>query len=164
MTKEQYQNLTEFLRKDEKKKNAVVWLNRILTTIVFVTYPLYLLFLLWKKEVWLARAIIVPLDSFLVVSFVRYLINAKRPYEKFDLPPVLEKDTKGKSFPSRHVFSVFIIAMTVFYTFPRMGIALMVIGVLLGAIRVVGGVHEPKDVAAGALVGVLCGLIGYYWI
>ncbi len=164
MTKEQYQNLTEFLRKDAKKKNAVVWLNRILTTIVFVTYPLYLLFLLWKKEVWLARAIIVPLDSFLVVSFVRYLINAKRPYEKFDLPPVLEKDTKGKSFPSRHVFSVFIIAMTVFYTFPGAGIVLMVIGVLLGAIRVAGGVHEPKDVAAGALVGVLCGLIGYYWI
>ncbi|MDD6216833.1 MAG: phosphatase PAP2 family protein [Roseburia sp.] len=164
MTKEQYRKLTEFLRKDDKKKNAVVLLNRILTTIVFVTYPLYLLFLLWKKEVWLARAIIVPLDSFLVVSFVRYLINAKRPYEKFDLPPVLEKDTKGKSFPSRHVFSVFIIAMTVFYTFPWAGIVLMVIGVLLGAIRVVGGVHEPKDVAAGALVGVLCGLIGYYWI
>ncbi len=164
MTKEQYQNLTEFLRKNDKKKNAVVWLNRILTTIVFVTYPLYLLFLLWKKEVWLAQAIIVPLDSFFTVSFVRYLINAKRPYEKFDLPPVLEKDTKGKSFPSRHVFSVFIIAMTVFYTFPWAGIALMVIGVLLGVIRVVGGVHEPKDVVAGALVGVLCGLIGYYWI
>mgnify|MGYP004634366279 FL=1 len=164
MTKEQYQNLTEFLRKDDKKKNAVVWLNRILTTIVFVTYPLYLLFLLWKKEVWLAQAIIVPLDSFFAVSFVRYLINAKRPYEKFDLPPVLEKDTKGKSFPSRHVFSVFIIAMTVFYTFPWAGIALMVIGGLLGVIRVVGGVHEPKDVVAGALVGVLCGLIGYYWI
>ena len=164
MTKEQYQNLTEFLRKNDKKKNAVVWLNRILTTIVFVTYPLYLLFLLWKKEVWLAQAIIVPLDSFFTVSFVRYLINAKRPYEKFDLPPVLEKDTKGKSVPSRHVFSVFIIAMTVFYTFPWAGSALMVIGVLLGVIRVVGGVHEPKDVVAGALVGVLCGLIGYYWI
>lgn len=164
MTKEQYQKLTEGLRHNEKRKRTVVWLNRILTTIVFVTYPMYLLFLLWKKEVWLSRAIIVPLDSFLVVSFVRYLINAKRPYEKFELSPVLEKDTKGKSFPSRHVFSVFVIAMTVFYTFPVAGIVLMVIGVLLGVIRVIGGVHEPKDVIAGAVVGILCGLIGYYWI
>lgn len=164
MTKEQYQKLTEGLRHNEKRKRTVVWMNRILTTIVFVTYPMYLLFLLWKKEVWLSRAIIVPLDSFLVVSFVRYLINAKRPYEKFELPPVLEKDTKGKSFPSRHVFSVFVIAMAVFYTFPVAGIVLMVIGVLLGVIRVIGGVHEPKDVIAGAVVGILCGLIGYYWI
>ena len=61
---------------------------------------------------------------FVGLSVVRKIINAPRPYEKFDMPPVLEKDTKGKSFPSRHVFSVFIIAMTIFYEQSGAGVLL----------------------------------------
>lgn len=162
MTKEQYIQITNFLRKNPGRVRAVKILNKILTGVVFLCYPLFLLYLLWEKNLWLARAIIVPLDSFIIVSFARFLIQAKRPYEKFGVPPVLEKETKGKSFPSRHVFSVFIIAMTFFYQIPWIGVVLMVVGILLGIIRVLGGVHEPRDVVAGALCGVLCGILGYY--
>ena len=80
------------------------------------------------------------------------------------MPPVIEKDTSGKSFPSRHVFSVFIIAMTIFYQHSGPGVILGLVGVGLAAIRVVGGVHEPKDVIVGALAGILCGVIGFYLI
>ena len=48
----------------------------------------------------------------MVVSVSRKIINEPRPYEKYGVPPVLDKDTSGKSFPSRHVFSVFVIAVT----------------------------------------------------
>ena len=162
MTKEQYMKVTAPLRENPERASQVKALNHILTGFVFVIYPFYLLMLLVERNVWLSRAIIVPMDSFLIVSFVRYLINAPRPYEKFDMPPVLPKDTKGKSFPSRHVFSVFVIAMTVFYEHPGAGVLLGIIGVLLGVIRVAVGVHEPKDVIAGALTGIACGVIGYY--
>ena len=94
----------------------------------------------------------------------RKIINAPRPYEKFDMSPVLEKDTKGKSFPSRHVFSVFIIAMTIFYEHPGAGVMLGIIGLLLGIVRVLVGVHEPKDIIVGALAGIVCGIVGYYVI
>lgn len=164
MTKEQYRNITEGLRKNPKKTRVVKIINKILTAIVFVSYPVYLFYLFLQRDAWLAEAIIVPLDSFIIVSLVRYLINARRPYEKFELPPVIEKTTKGKSFPSRHVFSVFIIAMTLFYSFPVVGVLLMVIGIMLGLIRVVGGVHEPRDVVAGALAGIFCGVVGFYLI
>ena len=37
----------------------------------------------------------------------------------------------------------------------------MVIGILLGMIRVLGGVHEPRDVIAGAVIGIASGIIGF---
>lgn len=80
------------------------------------------------------------------------------------MSPVLEKDTKGKSFPSRHVFSVFIIAMTIFYEHPGAGVLLGIIGLFLGIVRVLVGVHEPKDIIVGALAGIVCGIVGYYVI
>lgn len=61
----------------------------------------------------LALSIIAPLVGFIAVSVFRYIVNRPRPYEKFDMPPVIPKDTHGRSFPSRHVFSAFIIAFTV---------------------------------------------------
>ena len=162
MTKEQYIKITKPLRDNPERARQVKNLNHILTGLVFLVYPLYLLMLLIEHDPWLSRAVIVPLDSFLIVSFVRAVINAPRPYEKFGIPPVLEKDTKGKSFPSRHVFSVFVIAVTIFYEHPSVGIILGMIGILLGAVRVVVGVHEPKDIIAGAITGILGGVIGYY--
>ena len=108
------------------------------------------------------RALLVPAVSFAAVTVFRRIFNAPRPYEKFGLPPAIEKDTAGKSFPSRHVFSVFIIAATIFYVHPSAGILLGLLGVVLAVLRVIGGVHEPRDVIAGALAGILCGVLGYY--
>ena len=153
MTKEQYIKITEPLRSNQERAKRVTSLN-----------PLYLFMLFTDKNPWLWRAILVPAVSFVGLSVVRKIINAPRPYEKFDMSPVLEKDTKGKSFPSRHVFSVFIIAMTIFYEHPGAGVLLGIIGLLLGIVRVLVGVHEPKDIAAGALAGIVCGIVGYYVI
>ena len=149
MTKEQYIKITEPLRNNQERANRVTSLNHVLTALVFCVYPLYLFMLFADKDPWLWRAILVPAVSFVGLSIVRKIINAPRPYEKFDMPPVLEKDTKGKAFPSRHVFSVFIIAMTIFYEHPGAGVMLGIIGLLLGIVRVLVGVHEPKDIAAG---------------
>ena len=164
MTKEQYIKITEPLRKNPVRAKQVKNLNHILTGFVFCMYPLYLLKLLTERNTWFIRALLVPAVSFVCLSVVRKIINVPRPYEKFDIPPVLEKDTTGKSFPSRHVFSVFMIAMTVFYEHPGAGILLGIIGLLLGIVRVAVGVHEPKDIVAGAIAGIACGLIGYYVI
>lgn len=164
MTKETYIKLTEPLRRHPGGARLVVCINKILTGLVYLAYPSFLLLLFWKKENFLLRAVLVPAISFVGVSLFREWYNAPRPYEKFDIPPVIAKDTKGKSFPSRHVFSVFVIAITVFYQYPMMGLALCVVGVGLALIRVLGGVHEPRDVIAGAVIGILCGLFGYYFL
>ena len=79
------------------------------------------------------------------------------------MEPVIQKDTKGKSFPSRHVFSATMIAMTYLLLSPwaPLGWFLLVIAVCLGAVRVIGGIHYISDVVAGILLGVLAGVIGY---
>jgi membrane-associated phospholipid phosphatase len=164
MTKEVYERVTGRLREDEKKADKLKEINKILTGFVFLIYPLYLLMLYWNKDGFLVRAIVVPAVSFVAVTIFRKIYNAPRPYEKFGLPPVIDKDTEGKSFPSRHVFSVFVIAMTVYYGHPGAGVILAIVGVALAVIRVVGGVHEPRDVVAGALVGIAAGVIGYYLV
>ena len=162
MTKESYQKITGILRGHPQRIRLVHLLNQLLTGFVFALYPIFLLLLFFRRDAFLLRAVLVPAVSFAAVTLFRRLYDAPRPYEKYDAPPVLEKNTRGKSFPSRHVFSVFIIAMTVFYLHMDAGILLGVIGAALGVIRVVGGVHEPKDVIAGAVIGILCGIVGYY--
>ena len=54
------------------------------------------------------------------------------------------------------------IAMTVFYVHTDAGVMLCVLGAALALIRVIGGVHDPRDVIAGALTGIIGGVIGYY--
>ena len=164
MTKEQYIKITEGLRKDAEKTKRIVGLNQILTGVVFATYPLYLVVLYFEEDPKLIKAVLVPAISFVLVTILRRMINAPRPYEKFDIPPVIEKDTTGKSFPSRHVFSVFVIAMTIYYSHPGPGIILGLIGLAMAVIRVLGGVHEVRDVVAGAVIGLLCGVVGFYVI
>lgn len=162
MTRETYIKITGSIRENPRRIRLTKFTNRLLTGFVFFLYPAFLLLLYWQKNPFLLRAVIVPAISFVGVTLFRKVLNAPRPYEKFDLPPVLEKDTPGKSFPSRHVFSVFVIAATIFYVHPNAGIMLGIIGIALALIRVIGGVHEPRDVIAGALVGIVCGYIGYY--
>ena len=162
MTKEQYIKITEPLRSDPEKTNRIVGINQILTGVVFFVYPLYVAVLYGEKDPKLLKVIFVPAISFVLVTVIRRIINAPRPYEKFEMSPVIEKDTKGKSFPSRHVFSIFVIAVTIFYSHPGPGIVIGLMGVAMAVIRVLGGVHEPIDVIAGALIGILSGVIGFY--
>lgn len=111
----------------------------------------------------LIYAIAVPAVSFVAVSLLRRIINAPRPYEVFDAQPVIAKDTLGKSFPSRHTFSIFLIGMTFCTCCPLSwsGPAILILGCALATIRVLAGVHFPRDVIAGAVAGILCGYVGF---
>lgn len=164
MTKETYIKMTDGFRGNQKRRKAIIAADSILTKIAYFAYPILLAVLYLEKEPQLLRTVLVPGVSFAAVSVFRYLYCAPRPYEVFDVPPVIPKDTKGKSFPSRHVFSIFIIAMTFLWHVPWIGALIGAAGIFMAVVRVLGGVHFPKDVIAGAVLGVLSGLIGFYWI
>lgn len=162
MTAEQYKKWTGPFVRRERLTRLLLITNQILTWSCYVLFP-FLLILeyfsgnqLWARSFWTAGL------SFLIVSFFRRIYNRPRPYEELDIIPLIQKDTKGKSFPSRHVFSVFVIAMCWFYYMPFVGIVLMISGCIMAYIRVIGGVHYPVDVIAGAIVGILSGLIGFH--
>ena len=153
----------------ETTRKIIIALNYILTKAVYILYPLLLLYLaathLTDRDPGFLPAVLVPGISFVLVSIFRNLYNAPRPYEMPGAPkPVIKKDAPGKSFPSRHIFSIFIIAVTLFWVWPIPGIIVGIAGTVLAICRVMGGVHFPRDVIAGALIGIACGIIGYYVI
>lgn len=159
MTKETYIKISSFFKQTEKRKNILIYTNKILTYVVYVMYPGLLLYLLFFKDIRFIKCLLIPAFSFIAVSLFRKIVNAKRPYEVLDIDPIIKKNKKGSSFPSRHVFSVFIIAMMYYYIIKPLGILLFIIGLFLALIRVIGGVHFFRDVLFGALIGILCGLL-----
>jgi len=97
----------------------------------------------------------IPASGFVILSFLRKKINTPRPYEEWDIKPLLDRDSPGQSMPSRHVFSATIISMACLHASLSVGVILLVLSALLGLVRVLGGVHFPKDV----VVGYICALV-----
>ena len=161
MTAEQYARISAPFRTPGRTRLLNI-LNRSLTGLCYVLYPLLLVYLAIQWDARILRALIIPAIAFVLLSIVRKRINFPRPYQVLEIRPLIHKDTKGKSMPSRHVFCVFMIAMTYLWIVPRMGILLLAVGVLLAAVRVIGGVHFPRDVLVGAAVGIAAGLLGYW--
>ena len=106
---------------------------------------------------------VVPAAGFLLVSLLRRAANAPRPYEALDINPLIHKDTQGRSFPSKHVFSSFCIASCWTAWCMPAGCALLAAACCVAVVRVVGGVHWPRDVAAAALLGLVCGALVWLW-
>ena len=103
--------------------------------------------------------ILVPALGFVLLTLVRKWINQPRPYEAWEIIPLLDKDSSGNSMPSRHVFSATIISMACVHANLLSGLILLVLSALLGLVRVLGGVHYPKDVLVGYACGLLWGII-----
>ena len=96
---------------------------------------------------------------FVLVSAFRRIFNSPRPAEVLGLTDFPVKK-KGHSFPSRHVFSAFCIGAALLPLYPTMGIAALILGAILSVLRVLLGVHFPRDVIAGAIIGVISAVIG----
>jgi len=145
-----------------RKKRIVPVTDTVLTGIVYIAYPLLLAFAWWQSTAVPWRAVWVPAVWLVLVSLARRVINRPRPYERLSIEPLITKDTKGCSCPSRHAFSVWMIATTAWWLLPPLGAVLTVVGVLLCITRVLGGVHDEWDVILGALIGIAGGVLGYW--
>ena len=98
---------------------------------------------------------------FVVLSAARHKLDLPRPFEVYEMEPLLPRESRGKSFPSRHVFSICVIGTCFCYLTPWLGCTLLALGALLAALRVLSAVHFPRDVLAGAAIGILSGIIGF---
>ena len=131
--------------------------NRFMTVVMPIVY-LTLLATTYFQE-GLGKQVLVYVfisaTGFVILSLLRKKINAPRPYEEWDIKPLLDRDSPGQSMPSRHVFSANIISMACLHANLSVGFILLILSAILSLVRVLGGVHYPKDV----LVGYACGLV-----
>lgn len=137
--------------------------NLCATALVYAGYTLLALWSLFCLPLpRFARVIAVPAAGFLLGTALRSVLNRPRPYEVLHLPPLSKKDTKGQSFPSRHVFCAAVISTAFLYVSPAAGAAFAVVAVLLAVLRVAIGVHWVRDVLAGLAFGWGVGAIGFW--
>ena len=163
MTSERYEKLVAPLRRHPRAVAALAGVNQALTALCYTVYPLLLLFLLGERDARFWRCLLVPAVSFAAVTLFRSACNAPRPYEQ-GIDALLKKKRTGHSFPSRHVLSAVMIAVTAAYLLPALSVPLFVAAALLALIRVLGGIHYPRDVFCGALFALIAGGIGFWLI
>ena len=135
--------------------------NRFMTVVMPIVY-LTLLATVYFREGFGKQVLIyvfIPASGFVILSFLRKKINAPRPYEEWDIKPLLDRDSPGQSMPSRHVFSASIISMACFHASLSLGIILLVLSAFLSLVRVLGGVHYPKDVVVAYICALAWGMI-----
>ena len=135
--------------------------NRFMTVVMPIVY-LTLLATTYFQEGFGKQVLIyvfISATGFVILSLLRKKINAPRPYEEWDIKPLLDRDSPGQSMPSRHVFSATIISMACLHASLSVGVILLVLSALLGLVRVLGGVHYPKDVVVGYICALVWGVI-----
>ena len=154
----------------EKILQRVYSSRRVRVSLIIISHASVLLSVLsyamllvgaYLKEPMLAlRICVAGAVPFFVVTVLRKLINAPRPYELYSFYEIAPKKKKGSSFPSRHVFSSFVVAVLSYILSPWLTAAVALAGIALSVSRVLLGIHFVRDVLTGALIGITSGLIG----
>ena len=150
-----------------KIENRPIFLSLLRTFNRFMTVVMPMIYLTLLATTYLQEGlgkqvliyVFIPASGFVILSFLRKKINAPRPYEVWEIIPLLDRDSPGQSMPSRHVFSATIISMACLHASLSVGVILLVFSALLGLVRVLGGVHFPKDVVVGYICGLVWGVI-----
>ena len=150
-----------------KIENKPIFLRLLRTFNRFMTVVMPMIYLTLLAITYLQQGLgkqvgiylFIPASGFVILSFLRKKINAPRPYEEWDIKPLLDRDSPGQSMPSRHVFSATIISMACLHASLTMGMICLTLSAFLGLVRVLGGVHYPKDVVVGYICALVWGVI-----
>lgn len=164
MNRKIFERNVRFFSKNHVARYTLFFIYKVLPMLMFFAYPALLLNSFFYTREAMLKLILVPLGVFVLVTVLRVVINEQRPYERYGKPSVFRKETVGKSFPSRHTASAFIIAMAFLYVSVPLGIIALVISLLIELSRILAGAHYTHDVAAGMLISLIAGYVFFFLI
>ncbi|MEQ1875039.1 MAG: phosphatase PAP2 family protein [Bdellovibrionia bacterium] len=114
-------------------------------------------------KILLGLALSVACSETVSYRIIKHYVSRPRPSHTEGLQVNLRThDHSGESFPSLHASNNFAGATYLSLFFVRLSPVFFAIAALVGFSRVYVGVHFPSDVAAGAVIGILCGLLFWY--
>lgn len=155
-----YQQITGRIRESDAACFLLRAAGKAATGTMYAAYPVLLAVIASGEDKRrLLPAVLIPAGAFALLTAVRAKINRPRPYETWDIVPLIHKDTRGNSMPSRHVFSSALISTAWFAVCRPAGVLFLAVSAAAAVVRVLGGVHYPSDVAAGYATGVLAGVL-----
>lgn len=103
------------------------------------------------------------LSLWLVVAFIKVLVHRTRPYKKIENSRIVGSQAKGSSFPSGHTSQSFFMATFLLHYFHANFFICLVVYLMaffVGITRIYVGMHYPRDVLGGAILGTAWGLLG----
>ena len=162
MNKETYIKLMTYLQYHGRTRKALIFTERALEILVIISYGGLLIYTVYTSAGFALLSAVTCLLALYICTLLRVAFNRRRPYEVYDTMPALDKDTKGKSFPSRHLTSIAVIAVNLLAINIPLGIVFLLLTAVMGTLRVLLGVHFIKDVVVGALIGIVIGVLGMY--
>lgn len=164
MNRNKYEKITSFFKNNKAANTALKIIYKYLPMLIFILYPIGIVWVFFKQSEIFFQFVLVPLGVFLMVTALRKLINEQRPYERYGIDPVFAKDTKGKSMPSRHTASAFIISMAMLRINLYWGIGFLIVSFVIMISRVLSGVHYIRDVIVGMTISIVIGYVFLFLI
>jgi hypothetical protein len=110
----------------------------------------------------IARSVFVPGLVFWGGTLLRSRLHFPRPYEQPGFTPLVAKESRGHSMPSRHALSAAVLAAVWLYFYPAAGCVMVGIALLICCLRVLTGVHHVRDVVCGFVLGFVLGTAGMW--
>jgi len=138
----------------------------------YLPYLLVLLlasFLFWPKKDKIKNRVMVLVSiaaaliaRFVVKNIVLFFYDRPRPY--MDLTPVhklihMSAAENLQSFPSGHALFFFALSAVIYSFNKKIGIFFLACSTLMSIARIFIGVHWPSDILAGAILGIIIGVI-----
>lgn len=164
MNRNKYERITSFFKNNKAANTALKIIYKYLPLLIFILYPIGIVWVFFKQSEIFFQFVLVPLGVFLMVTALRKLINEQRPYERYGIEPVFAKNTKGKSMPSRHTASAFIISMAMLRINLYLGIGFLAVSFVIMFSRVLAGVHYIRDVFVGMTISIVIGYVFLFLI
>lgn len=162
MQKGTYKKRLDRIKENKAKFLILKFMYKLLPLLIVIIYPVMVAIKgFMGLDLDFILMIAVPAGVLILITAMRKIIKRERPYERFDTPPLFERDGEGDSFPSRHTASAFIIAMSGFVLSPFLGVGLLLVAAAIGVSRILSGVHYVTDVLAGMLISVIFGTIAF---
>lgn len=131
---------------------------------IWIVCSLILLFRRPTRRAGAAALIAMVLGLIFTNLILKQLVARPRPWlDVLGLLPLVEEGDPN-SFPSGHTCAAFAAAIAWLGGLPREKIWLgrggLILAVCMGFSRLYVGVHYPSDVLTGAVIGILCGILG----
>ena len=145
-----------------KWMDSIMWLLTQIGTVGFIA-PVIILFYVGGRPRFAIDLTLGTLTLLLLVTIIKAIADRARPFNLLMETKVIGWKAAGLSFPSGHTTQSFFIA-TVTINYFRLpltaAILLYAIALTVGITRVYLGAHYPRDVMAGAILGLIWGTMG----
>ena len=140
-----------FVKLISKSGDGVWYLLIALALVIFETHS--------GQAFFIAASVAYALDVSLYL-ILKNVIKRDRPSQSLGYYQAWITPSDTFSFPSGHTAAAFVFACLVAHYYPGFALFCFIWASLIGASRVLLGVHYPSDIVAGALLGSSCAFMG----